>query len=427
MDDACPVRRAFFSFMALFWLHVPAKAQPLTLAKALALAEAPAPELALAASARALAGADRLEAESRMRPRLALSGRAAVGEPLSGEYSRNDAALTVIARRRLTDFGRTQAEGEAAKAAMGAADARYRWARWQRRLKVIDAYLEVVMADHAFRVADERMAVRFVRLDEMRDRHALGQVSDLELLEQETRYQEARTARMEADAKRRTARARLAEELGMPGQLPRDVAPPPGIDPEGWKLPPLEVLEREVLEVHPRLRALAGLVEAAQARVAAARASERPDLSFEAGVGAFSRPLGSRNRWSAGVVIEVPLFTGGRRDAAVARARGGLLAARAELEAARRQVRLELRELWEDIGILKARAEEARTRLEYRDLYLERSRALYELEVTVDLGDAMIELNEAMRRQEEVKHALLRDRARLDAMLDRPPLGEVVR
>ena len=117
--------------------------QPLTLEAALARADLPAPELDLAVSGQAAAEAVREEADSRRRLRLDLEGRLRWGDPLGAGYSRNDSAFTLVARRRLTDFGRTRAALEAGDAEVRAAALRHRWTRWQRRLDILDAYLDV--------------------------------------------------------------------------------------------------------------------------------------------------------------------------------------------------------------------------------------------------------------------------------------------
>ncbi|RMG30944.1 MAG: TolC family protein [Gammaproteobacteria bacterium] len=400
--------------------------EPLTLGQALARAEAPVPEMLAADAEVNAARAEVQAADSRTGLRVDVEGRLRLGAPLDPAFSRNDSALALVLRRRLTDFGRTPAARRAGAADLEAARLERRWARWQRRLAILDAYLEVLEADQDYQVEDEHLAVLFVRLDALRDRHRLGQVSDVALLELESRYQHARVAHRRADARRRLARARLAEALGTPGVLPGELAPVP--DPEAAlsPLPPLETLEREVMTHHPRLRALEARLRAAEARVAQAAATAHPELSLEAGAGAYARDFGGRNRWHAGVVLSLPLETGGVRDAALARARAARDRARAALEALRRRVRLELRTLVEEIGILQAREKAAAAGLEYRDLDLERSRARYELELQTDLGDAMVELEKAQRERDRVRDDLLRALARLDALRGREPLAEVV-
>ncbi len=55
-------------------------------------------------------------------------------------------------------------------------------------------------------------------------------------------------------------------------------------------------------------------------------------------------------------------------------------------------------------------------RQNYRDLYLDRSRALYELEVRTDLGDAMARSTEAQWLAAQADYRLLLAWARLDAL-----------
>ena len=64
------------------------------------------------------------------------------------------------------------------------------------------------------------MAIEYVRLDRLRERNALQQVSDVAVAEQDYRYQSARVARYRTQARQRTSRAQLAETLNRPGELP---------------------------------------------------------------------------------------------------------------------------------------------------------------------------------------------------------------
>jgi hypothetical protein len=58
-----------------------------------------------------------------------------------------------------------------------------------------------------------------------------------------------------------------------------------------------------------------------------------------------------------------------------------------------------------------------RALLDYRDLYLDRSRALYEMEVKTDLGDSMVEVSEARLKFAKVKFNTALTWARLDALI----------
>ena len=69
-----------------------------------------------------------------------------------------------------------------------------------------------------------------------------------------------------------------------------------------------------------------------------------------------------------------------------------------------------------ELELLKVEQQTARTRSDYRDLYLDRSRALYEMEAQVTLGDAMTKMTEAQWRAAKVEFDLAIAWARLDAM-----------
>ena len=54
-------------------------------------------------------------------------------------------------------------------------------------------------------------------------------------------------------------------------------------------------------------------------------------------------------------------------------------------------------------------------------MYLDRSRALYEMEVKTDLGDSMARTTEARRRRVETEYRIALAWARLDAVLGVEP------
>jgi len=74
------------------------------------------------------------------------------------------------------------------------------------------------------------------------------------------------------------------------------------------------------------------------------------------------------------------------------------------------------------IGLLEAQQKENSVEIDYRDLYLDRSRTLYELEVKADLGDAMTNQTTARLAQMETDYQLLMSWAVLDALQGKLPL-----
>lgn len=395
--------------------------EPLTLSYALSLADGLHPDLLAAAADTEIARARRARAASAYGINAGVNAEAKWIEPdpRTRDQSRNDSSASLYLSKRLYDFGRTRAQVAAADAQLSGEQLQYTDARQQQRLTILQRYLDVLRADLEFRVQDEVMAIAYVRVDRARDRQELGQVSDIERLAAETLYQEARSARYQAQADQRIRRVRLAEALNRPGQLSSTLAEP-DVQTSAAELAPLSALSDEVLRNNPHLQALRAQTEAARARLQAARALNRPVITGRAEASEYERLSSSSEPWSVGVQLDVPLYSGGRSSAERALARAELQRSEAELARAELTLRQEVQSLWEEIQVLRAGRDEARTRMDYRELYLDRSRALYEMEVRTDLGDAMIVSSQARQRQADLEYRLLLTWARLNALRGQP-------
>ena len=78
-----------------------------------------------------------------------------------------------------------------------------------------------------------------------------------------------------------------------------------------------------------------------------------------------------------------------------------------------RQLVLDLRQ---QLDNLRIRRSGLMVRNDYRELYLDRSRALYELEVKTDLGDAMTEITAVTLEMARAEFDWIMTRAELDAL-----------
>lgn len=399
--------------------------EPLTLEFALSLADAPHPDLMLAAAEQDLALAQRQREQSATGLYANFTAKALWIEPSDAarDQSHNDSQAALMLQKRLYDFGHTRASLASADALIASRRMQYADLRSQRGLAILQRYLDVLLADLAFRVQDEAMAIAYVQLDRTRDRQELGQLSDIDRLELESRYQEVRSARIAAQAAQRTSRVRLAEALHRPGQLPSRLTQP-ALQWLDTPLPPADSLLQEVFEHNPGWQALQAQREAAQARLQAARTVDRPVLSGVAEASEYQRNTGSRDPWAVGLQLDVPLYSGGRAAADRAQARAELRKQEALLAAAEAELRETVQLLWEEIQVLQASRSESQARVDFRELYLDRSRALYEMEVRTDLGDAMVLSTQARLREAELDYRLLLNRARLNGLRGRPLLGD---
>ena len=394
---------------------------PLTLEYALSLADEADPSVAQAQADVDSARASVLEADANTAVNVDVEGRLRWIEPAdtSPDPSHDDNKVSLFVRKNLYDFGRSSALQAAASAELAGKEQLLMDSRQQRRLVIMRRYFAVLQADVEYARDDEGMAVAYVDLDKLRQRRDLGQASDLDVLAKENEYQKTRRQRALSEARMRATRAQLAIALNRPGELPANLAKP-DLSRLKRQLPDYQVLLDKALADNHRLLALRERVKAAQQMVDAAYAGRRPRLSGELEASSYSRSLGSNDKLRAGIYIDVPLYDGGTTNSAVARQQAALYKVQAQLDEAERDVRQAVLDQWLELSNMNTRTDEARALRDYRELYLDRSRAIYEMEVKADLGDAMVRLSESQLAEDTAKYAIALAWERMDALTGGP-------
>lgn len=371
--------------------------EPLTLEYALSLVDTPHPELLLQQSASASSEAALQGAEADNALSVSIEGRARWIQPpdIAPDNSvTDDHKLSLFLRKPLYDFGQSSARYEAATQAKLGSDQRYQYLLLKRRVGIMRAYFDVLLADMEYARDNEALATAYISYDRLRTRQELGQASDIAVAELDSDYQLARVQLNLSETHQRAARANLANILGHPGMLPSEVRKPV-LNYHQRKLPEYEKLLARAMAENPLLKALQSELSAAQQRVEAARAASGPRLDAELEASEYSRELGSSDHWRAGVNLSIPLYTGGRVDAAAAQQQAEVYRIQSSLEQVRYDLRQQVLEQWLNLQTLKLRRERAAKQQDFRELYLDQSRANYEMEFKSDLGDAMVRLSEA--------------------------------
>ncbi|MGD9888749.1 MAG: TolC family protein [Halothiobacillaceae bacterium] len=413
-----------WSFFAL-WLALASSSlaaplpQPLSLQDALALAaDENHYDIQLRAADMDVARASLRTAQGEKDLLIGFEARLRYLEPadLSADQSNNDNSAVLVARKRLFDSGRSGALELAARESIDSEEQRMVWTLQQRKLEVMRAFYDVLLADRVFTLANERMAIMYVDFDKVKDRHELGQLSQVDVLRVQTQYEEALRERSLAEAGRRTARVKLAAALGDVTQLPAELNEPKLEGLETRPSPDVDAMVKTALDANPQLSALRHQIQAANGRVEAARARRMPVIDAVVDGGTYHRPVGGNDPFRAGLVFSAPLLVGGAYDGELARAEAERRRSMALVVRAEAELRQRITELVLKIDVLRKSFLGDQVRSDYRDLYMERSRALYEMEVSTDLGDSMVQMTDAQLRAMRTLYALSMAWAELDAL-----------
>jgi outer membrane protein TolC len=402
-------------------VSAPALAGTLTLEAALATAESAHPDLLLAQAERDSALADRHIANSQQDTSVNFEGILRSGRPtFGGQDFASDNSVRLTARKTLYDFGRSSNAELAAQYELNAREADLTTALDNRRLEIMARFFDVLLADMQYTVDNELMSVYYVNFDQGKDRLAQGQISSVELAELESNYRDTLVKRNASAQRQRITRAMLANAMNRPGDLPGDL-----VDPElpgnQRTLPDYEALLPVLLDNNPRLHAQQDMLAASQKRLESLRAETGPTLDAEIQAADYSRPSTTRDNLSAGVILSWPLYQGGRPDSRIAREIARFDKLQASTEKLKMDLTQALLETCLDISQLQSTARGAAQKYtEYRNLQLERSRGLYELELKSNLGTSMVETSDAKLRARRNEYQLALSYARLEALMGKP-------
>jgi len=402
-------------------LHAADSTQALTLEKALASVEAMHPDLLAAQADRNAAVADRDIAASRTDTSINFEGilrSGAVSTPPNNILPDNSVRLT--ARKTLYDFGRSSAAEQAGISELNAREADLITAKERRRLDVMSRYFDVLIADMQYTADNELMAVVYVSFDHGKDNFAAGKISSVDLAALESQYQDTLAKRTLSVQRQRITRALLANAMNRPGDLPGDLLEPK-LEGNSRLLPEYDTLISIMLENNPRLLAQREMLAASQQRLASLRAENRPTLDAEIQAADYSRTALTRDNLSAGLILSWPLYQGNRADSRVAKEFAQLTKVQANSEKLKMDLTQSLLETYLEIVQLQSSGRSAALKqVEHRDLVLERSRGLYEMELKSNLGTSMTDTVEANLRVRRTEYQLALDFTRLEAMLGKP-------
>ncbi len=422
-------RSLLYRFVCLLFLPLlcnPAESATLTLDAALAATESAHPDLIQARAERDSALADRDSADARLDSSVYLEGilRSGRPSPWMPDFV-NDNSIRLTARKTLYDFGRSDNVQLAAGLELSARESDLTDTLAHRRLDIMARYFDVLLADLQYTADNELMAVYFVRLDQGKDQLAQGQISSLDLAELDARYQDILEKRNASAQQQRITRAMLANAMNRPGELPGELEEP-ALPGNQRPLPDYQTLLPALLDNNTRLHAQQEMLAASQRRIAALRAESGPILDAELQAADYSRSASTRDNMSGGLILTWPLYQGNRQDARVAREQARYNQLQAGTEKLKMELTQALLETCLDITQRQGTARNAaQQNTAYRDLKLERSRGLYELELKSNLGTAMAETSDAKLRARRNEYQLALSYARLEALLGRPLEGVI--
>jgi outer membrane protein TolC len=308
-------------------------------------------------------------------------------EAFEGDESDYSAASLILSKP-LYDFGLQDSLENKLDLQLKALEYQKRLVIERRRLQIMEKYFAVLNADNNFITENEALAIGFIRYDNALQDQELGLVPEIEVLRLQSAYEVTRQRRSLAMQQQRLTRAILAEAMGYPDQLSSDLEIP--VIDTGRGLPDdLTTLVDRALQFSLEAQVVQANTQAAQAGIGIAAATDNPSLGLELEASSYQRESRLRDDWRASLYIEIPLYSSSPAGE-INLAKAHYNQALANQQQLQSHLRLEVLKLWQQIQQLRLELQGKAIEQDYRDKYLDRSRAEYELEFKTDLGDSMV-------------------------------------
>jgi outer membrane protein TolC len=229
--------------------------------------------------------------------------------------------------------------------------------------------------------------------------------SELEVLQQQSNYEVIRQNLYNSENMQRLTRVMLAEELGFPDQPPSELSVPE-LESSTQIKDDVEALVEQAFKhsllMKIRYKELAMAIQ----RMNIAGDTIGPRLDAELEFSDYAREGATRDDWRASIYFEVPLYSGNREQSLVNLANAQHRQALAELQKTRSEIRITVLKLWQDIKQNSLRLAGELINQDYRDMYLDKSRAEYDLEFKTNLGDAMVQFSTSRMKGYQARFAL---------------------
>jgi len=328
--------------------------------------------------------------------KLNLEGR--LGRREFGEEDQPHNLLALHVGKVLYDFNRNEHQLEADTALYEKEQLWLKEVKNLQRLDIVKAYLNVLLSDFQYRIDNEQMAIDYINFDKVQDRHKIGQLSDVDLLEAEHNYQQSLFKRMQSEQAQLKTRVELANTLDLPNARPDELEFPAlkNFKSRSLKDVSLAKLQQKVLEANPQIKTLELQQQAQESLILKAQSSGSPVLRGDAWVGQLSsQPEVRDGRWRAEITLDVPLYDGGAEKSEVAIAKAELMKLKAQQAKIEQTLRSQVADIFFQLKLLATEEKVHQAFGDYADLYLDYSRALYENESKTDLGDSFVRLSQA--------------------------------
>ena len=271
----------------------------------------------------------------------------------------------------------------------------------EKTIEVMRSFFDIVLADLSYETALEELAMFAVQEGRVKDDYDIKNASEVALLEKQTNTQISQIQRIRAGSKQIQTRAKLAQLLNIRYEdRPDDV-----VKPNYKSLFKKDLAEfsyyQQKLSSNLKLKQLKQSLSAIGRQISEQKSNLGIVLNSSARLGESGYLREKYGQWRAGVQLSMPFGTDAKQDSKISQLLIQSKKKQLEIEKIQQDLLAEALEHHLNLSTLRQIHKALIVELDYRDLYLEKARANYEMEIKSDIGKSMVNYTDTERKLAE--------------------------
>ncbi|RUA04195.1 MAG: hypothetical protein DSY43_06880 [Gammaproteobacteria bacterium] len=260
----------------------------------------------------------------------------------------------------------------------------------ENKIEIMRRFFDVILVDMQLETTLERLAISAIRANNVKDDFDINKASEVELLQKQASTQLDVSQRIKIEAQQILKRAELADILGVSYEnRPDDLVKPELKHYFNKPITALDVLRKNAFKNNTVLQIMQQNLSSLKHQFSRHKGDYGVIIKSNVRIGeqAYLRDKYGNLRY--GVNLTMPFGTNNVKQQTIAKLNLKIKQIKIEIEQFKRTLSSQVFALWIKLNELKQIHKSLTTELEYRDLYLERARAKYELELASDIGEAL--------------------------------------
>ncbi len=269
-------------------------------------------------------------------------------------------------------------------------------------ITVMQGFFNVVLADMKYETVLEKLAIAAIREGRIKDDFDLQEASEVELLEKQTNTQIHQIERIKAESEQIKSRAKLADLLNIPYEKrPDEVIKPSFKHLFTQDLLEFEKYKNKLFANNIELKQLQNSISSINKQIANENSNYGIIVSSSARLGEQSYQRDKNGKWRVGLNFSMPIGSDDDKDNKISSLRIEFDKKLVELDSKKQELLNTALDYYLQLKSLRQMHKAILVELDYRDLFLEKARANYEMELKSDIGNAMINYTDSERKLAE--------------------------